>query len=144
MPKPANEHVRRRFAAQRTRDTTAEIQLRRELHRMGYRYRVDTVAEPSIRSKPDIVFRRKKVAVYVDGCFWHGCPEHFIPPKNNAAWWDEKISANRHRDASTRARLVEHGWRVLAFWEHEDVLVAANVVATALRSDPPVGQDDES
>ena len=136
MPQPANDHVRLRFAAQRTRDTTAEVALRRVLHGMGYRYRVDTRAEPSVRSKPDIVFRAKKVAVYVDGCFWHGCPQHFIPPKNNAAWWDEKISANRSRDERTRAQLAEAGWTVLSFWEHEDAREAAKTVVSALHCDP--------
>lgn len=132
MPRPANEHVRRRLASQRTRDTSVELRLRRRLHSMGYRYRVDVLAEPTVRSKPDIVFGAKRVAVYVDGCFWHGCPEHFIPPKNNATWWDEKISANKRRDAATRARLTELGWTVLAFWEHQDLDEAAAAIVAAL------------
>lgn len=100
---------------------------------MGLRYRLAVRVEPSIRSKPDIVFPRARVAVYVDGCFWHGCPTHFIPPKNNATWWADKIGANRERDHRVRTMLNQRGWLVLSIWEHEDMQVVATEVARAVR-----------
>jgi DNA mismatch endonuclease (patch repair protein) len=103
------------------------------------RYRLGVRAEPDIRSTPDIVFRVPKVAVYIDGCFWHGCPEHFISPKNNAAWWQEKIDANKRRDERVRHALAERGWTILSFWEHESPPdVAAKVLAALPRRKRPI------
>lgn len=90
------------------------------MHAVGLRYRVDYRPEPDVRTKPDIVFTRVKVAVYIDGCFWHGCPEHFIPPRNNAVWWREKIERNKARDLEATRALRDRGWRVVRHWEHED------------------------
>ena len=118
----------------RRRDTKPEVGLRTLLHRMGLRYRVDEKPLAGLRRKADLVFRRTKVAVYVDGCFWHGCPLHATWPKQNAAFWREKIETNRRRDADTDARLVAAGWAVVRVWEHEDSAEAAGRVAEAVRA----------
>jgi DNA mismatch endonuclease (patch repair protein) len=118
------------------RDTPAEIALRRELHRRGLRYRVDHAPLPELRRRADIVFTRRKVAVFCDGCWWHGCPEHRTWPKANAEWWEEKIDANKRRDGDTNARLAEAGWTVVRVWEHEDPVEAADRVETVVRAAP--------
>ncbi len=82
----------------------------------------------------DIAFTRAKVAVLIDGCFWHGCPVHYIPPKNNAVWWEQKIRANRARDRDTSLHLREIGWRVVRLWEHETVAEMVRKVEEALAS----------
>lgn len=79
------------------------------------------------------MFTRRKVAVFVDGCFWHGCPEHGTWPERNATFWREKILANKTRDADTNERLTDAGWIVIRIWEHEDPAVAADLVESALR-----------
>jgi DNA mismatch endonuclease (patch repair protein) len=119
--------------ANRSRDTAAELALRSELHRRGLRYRVDRQVLKGLRRRADMVFPRQQIAVFVDGCFWHGCPDHGTWPKNNAAWWRSKIEANRVRDADTDARLMEAGWLPVRVWEHEPVTEAADRVEEALR-----------
>ncbi|AGT90195.1 very short patch repair endonuclease [Rhodococcus qingshengii] len=121
-----------RMSAQRRRDTKPEIALRRELHRRGLRYFVDRAPVKGVRRRADLVFPRRKVAVFVDGCFWHSCPQHATFPKNNAQWWTDKLAANVVRDRDTDARLAEQGWTVIRIWEHEDPLVAAERVQKAL------------
>ncbi|BAH31032.1 very short patch repair endonuclease [Rhodococcus erythropolis] len=121
-----------RMSAQRRRDTKPEIALRRELHRRGLRYFVDRAPVKGVRRRADLVFPRRKVAVFVDGCFWHSCPQHATFPKNNAQWWTDKLAANVVRDRDTDARLTEQGWTVIRIWEHEDPLVAAERVQKAL------------
>ncbi|MDV8005519.1 very short patch repair endonuclease [Rhodococcus sp. IEGM 1318] len=121
-----------RMSAQRRRDTKPEIAIRRELHRRGLRYFVDRAPVKGVRRRADLVFPRRKVAVFVDGCFWHSCPQHATFPKNNAQWWTDKLAANVVRDRDTDARLAEQGWTVLRIWEHEDPLVAAERVQKAL------------
>ncbi len=86
-----------------------------------------------MRSRADVVFGPKKVAVFVDGCFWHQCPEHASQPKNNAQWWADKLAANVERDRRVDRRLEENGWSVVRVWEHEDVLAAADRVEAAIR-----------
>ncbi|MGC0366383.1 DNA mismatch endonuclease (patch repair protein) [Rhodococcus sp. 27YEA15] len=133
---PATDrHTSARMSAQRRRDTKPEIALRRELHRRGLRYFVDRAPVKGIRRRADLVFPRRKVAVFVDGCFWHSCPQHATFPKNNAQWWADKLAANVARDRDTDARLSDQGWSVIRVWEHEDPLVAAQRVQTAV-SDP--------
>ena len=117
------------------RDTPAEIALRRELHRRGLRYRVDFPPPPTVRRRADIVFRGRKIAVFCDGCYWHGCPDHGTWPKANAAWWRQKIEDNKRRDRDTDARLTAAGWRVIRVWEHEDPVVAAARIAEVVRAD---------
>jgi DNA mismatch endonuclease (patch repair protein) len=125
-----SESKRRAMQAQRVRDTKPEMALRRELHRRGLRYRVDVPVLP--RRKADIVFTRCKVAVFVDGCFWHGCPQHATWPQSNAAWWRTKIERNRERDVETSAELVGAGWEVVRVWEHEDPVRAAERIVSAI------------
>jgi DNA mismatch endonuclease (patch repair protein) len=96
---------------------------------MGYRYRVDVAPLAALRRRADIVFTRARVAVFVDGCFWHGCPDCDLRPKANAAWWREKLDRNRARDADTDTQLVRAGWAVVRVWEHEDLEASARRVA---------------
>lgn len=106
--------------ANRSRDTGPEIAVRRILHANGYRYRVHFQPEPGLRRRADIVFTRQRVAIFIDGCFWHGCPEHGRRNFNhNVDYWPSKIATNRARDLETTAALQDAGWQVLRFWEHE-------------------------
>ena len=122
-----------RMAKQRRRDTELEVALRRELHRVGLRYFVDKAPLPGMRRRADVVFPRRLVAVYVDGCFWHSCPQHATHPKNNAQWWADKLAANVARDRDTDRRLAEAGWTVVRIWEHEDPVIASERVVEAVR-----------
>lgn len=124
--------------ANRRRDTQPELRIRSALHRRGLRFRVDTAPLKGVRRRADIVLTRVHVAVFIDGCFWHGCPEHFIPPKTNADYWRQKIQRNRDRDNETDRILADAGWTVLRFWEHENPSDAANVIVKAWRA----GVDD--
>lgn len=105
--------------AVRRRDTKPELLLRSALHRRGLRFYVDRAPLPKMRRRADLVFPRKRVAVYVDGCFWHGCPVHGTWPKNNADWWRAKIERNQARDRDTDRQLADAGWAVVRVWEHE-------------------------
>jgi DNA mismatch endonuclease (patch repair protein) len=109
----------RRMSGVRKRDNAPEMAVRRLLHAAGLRYRVSWPVPGQRRRTIDIAFTRARLAVYIDGCFWHGCPLHGTSPKANAAWWAEKISTNRTRDADVTAQLEELGWTVMRFWEHE-------------------------
>jgi len=109
------------MVANRRVNTGPEMTLRRALHAAGLRYRVDSPLPFDRRRRADIVFPREKVAIFVDGCFWHGCPEHYVAPKANAAFWQSKVEANRGRDRDTDLRLAQMGWAVLRVWEHEVV-----------------------
>jgi DNA mismatch endonuclease, patch repair protein len=116
----------------RQRDTKPEVELRSELHRRGLRFYVDRPPLPLARRRADIVFSRLRVAVYVDGCFWHGCPLHGTQPKANADWWRSKLERNRERDRDTDKRLHAAGWSVVRVWEHERPGNAAERVARTL------------
>ena len=118
MPEPLDEVTRSRMRAQGRRDTKPELSIRRALHALGYRYRVDHQPDPELRCRGDIVFTRRRVVVFVDGCFWHGCPDHATAPKNNVEWWAEKFEANVARDRRNDAALFELGWTVVRVWEH--------------------------
>lgn len=126
---PSSEDASRRMARIRQKDTDAEIALRRELFRRGLRYRVDYVVSAKPRRVADIAFPGLKIAIFVDGCFWHGCPVHATWPKRNADLWKQKIEANQARDADTNERLRQAGWTVLRIWRHEAPVVAAATVA---------------
>jgi DNA mismatch endonuclease (patch repair protein) len=117
----------------RRRDTAPELALRSALHRLGLRFRVDKAVLPGSRRRADVVFAKSRVAVFVDGCFWHGCPDHGTMPKSNRSFWEEKLEANRKRDRSTDEQLERAGWSVLRFWEHMDPEVAAAKVAREVR-----------
>ncbi|MGB6246809.1 very short patch repair endonuclease [Gordonia sp. (in: high G+C Gram-positive bacteria)] len=125
--------VRKSMQSNRSRDTGPELKLRSELHRRGLRYFVDRAPIKGVRRRADIVFPRKKIAVFVDGCFWHGCPEHFTIAKTNAGYWAAKVDGTRARDRDTDRILTAAGWTVLRVWEHEDIGDAANRVVVAVR-----------
>jgi DNA mismatch endonuclease (patch repair protein) len=101
------------------KDTLPELELRRLLHAAGLRYRVSWPVPGLPRRTIDVAFTRRRIAVFVDGCFWHGCPVHGTLPRANAAWWANKIEANRRRDQQTTDHLSSLGWDVLRAWEHE-------------------------
>ncbi|WP_446725081.1 very short patch repair endonuclease [Nocardiopsis sp. N85] len=115
------------------RDTGPELAVRRLVHAAGLRYRVSARPVPTLRRTADLVFTRRRVAVFIDGCFWHGCPEHHTRARTNAAYWSEKVETNRSRDADTDRRLTEAGWTVLRFWEHEEPAEVAGRIVEAVR-----------
>jgi DNA mismatch endonuclease (patch repair protein) len=116
------------------RDTRPEKALRSAVHALGLRYRVNARPAPELRRSADLVFTKAKVAVFVDGCFWHGCPEHHRPATKNAEFWRGKIDANRVRDVETDRALVERGWAVVRIWEHDDAVEAAERIARLTRT----------
>jgi DNA mismatch endonuclease (patch repair protein) len=121
------------MSAQRREDTSPELAVRRELHRQGLRYRLHVAPLAGLRRKADIVFARARVAVFVDGCFWHGCPDHGRRHHEVNEWyWPEKIARNQRRDADTNERLREAGWTVVRVWEHELPDEAAQRITTAV------------
>ncbi|MFD0594035.1 very short patch repair endonuclease [Catellatospora coxensis] len=119
--------------ANKGRDTRPELMLRSAVHALGLRYRVSMRPLPGVRRTADLVFPRAKVAVFLDGCFWHGCPEHHTKAKTNAAFWAEKVQRTRQRDQETDLRLIESGWLPLRVWEHEQTAQAAQRVVTVVR-----------
>ncbi|MCL1870568.1 MAG: very short patch repair endonuclease [Promicromonosporaceae bacterium] len=125
-----------RMARVRNRDTAAELAVRRELYRRGRRYFVQRAVLPG-RRRVDVVFPRAKIAVYIDGCFWHSCPQHATHPKSNAEWWAEKLARNAARDRQADADLAAAGWRVVRIWEHEQASAAADTIEAALRDALP-------
>ena len=133
-PAPLTDGRSRNMQAIRRTGTKPEVRLRtKALHALGYRYRKDfPVVVQGLRVRPDIVFTRKKVAVFVDGCFWHRCPEHSRPPGRNAEYWGAKFVRNTARDALVTTRLGSEGWTVIRIWEHERLEDAVGVVAATL------------
>lgn len=123
----------RKMSSLARRDTLPEIELRQALHARGMRFRVQFPVPGNKRRRIDIAFTRVRLAVYVDGCFWHGCPEHGTQPVANADWWVWKIQRNQWRDRDTDEKLRHSGWTVLRVWEHEDVERAAVRVERAWR-----------
>lgn len=134
VPQASSEVILQRMRTTRRRDTKPELLLRSELDRRGLRYVVDHPVDGT-RRRADIVFKGARVAVYVDGCYWHGCPSHGTMPKSNGQWWKEKLDTNRSRDADTDARLTEAGWTVLRFWEHDDPVESAAKVVAVVRGE---------
>ena len=117
----------------RSRDTSPELRVRSLVHRRGLRYRVAQRPIPTLRRTADLVFRRAKVAIFIDGCFWHGCPEHYRPPSTNPDYWRDKIEGNCRRDQETDELLAQAGWEVLRFWEHEDPAGVAETIECSVR-----------
>jgi len=126
---PSSDDASRRMARVRQKGTQAEIDLRRALHARGLRYRLHVPLLMKPRRVADIVFPVARIAVFVDGCFWHGCPKHASWPKSNADFWREKIETNRSRDSDTDRRLDALGWNAIRVWEHEDASKAADRIA---------------
>lgn len=120
-----------RMAANRRRDTGPEIAVRRALHARGLRFRVDYSVLP--RRRADVAFPRHRIAVFIDGCFWHACPQHGTTAKSNATYWAAKLQANTRRDRDTDARLGDDGWLVLRFWEHELVDHIVDSIASLIQ-----------
>ena len=133
-PRPSSESASRRMSRTGQRDTTAEMKIRRRLHGMGFCYWVDQSVIDHPRRRADIAFTRARVAVFVDGCFWHGCPDHGTWPKSNVEFWRDKIETNRRRDLDTNRCLEVLGWKVVRIWEHEDPDVAAERIAAVVRA----------
>jgi DNA mismatch endonuclease (patch repair protein) len=121
----------------RSIDTRPERALRSELHRRGYRFRKATAPVADVRCRADLVFAGSRVAVFVDGCFWHRCPEHGTRPQTNSVYWQAKLDRNVDRDRRNDAALSEAGWTVVRVWEHEDVNAAADRVAGVVESRMP-------
>ncbi|HUV02481.1 MAG TPA: very short patch repair endonuclease [Desulfobacteria bacterium] len=119
-PSPSSEAAFKRMKAAKPRDTAPEKALRSALHKKGLRFRIDVKPIKELNRKADVVFRSAKVAVFVDGCFWHGCPIHGTQAKANAEFWEQKIKQNQERDTDTTRQLKAAGWRVIRVWEHED------------------------
>ena len=118
--------------ANRGRDTGPELAVRRLVHAAGLRYRVDTRPLPDLNRRADLVFTRARVAAFIDGCFWHGCPKHHTVARTNAGFWAEKVRRNQARDVETDRLLTEAGWIVIREWEHEDPAVVADRVLKAV------------
>lgn len=120
------------------RDTAPEMAVRRAVHALGLRYRVGVRPLATLRRTADLVFSRARVAVFVDGCYWHGCPHHYRPARLNAKFWSSKISRNQARDAETNEALTHAGWTVVRIWEHEDPMVAAERIHALVTRSPRV------
>lgn len=123
-PNPLNEQVSRQLSRMPVKNTRPEVQLRSALHALGLRFRLNG----GLPGRPDIVFTRARIAVFVDGCFWHACPEHGVMPKNNREWWQQKLGRNVERDREKDAELAARGWEVIHVWEHEDPVRAASLI----------------
>lgn len=126
------EGSRNSMRSNRRRDASPELAVRRRLHAAGLRYRVD-FAPLGGRRRADIVFTRQHVAEFIDGCYWHGCPDHATFPKRNSDYWLPKLARNVERDRETDQSLREAGWTVLRFWEHESPDDVARRIAVAVR-----------
>lgn len=133
-PQASSAAALARMKTARRRDTKPEMAIRSLLHARGLRYRVDVPPIEGMRSRADIVFAREKVAVFVDGCFWHLCPDHGTLPKANAEWWRAKLERNQARDEVTTASLSSGGWVVIRCWEHDAPSLAANRIERAVLS----------
>jgi DNA mismatch endonuclease (patch repair protein) len=139
-PHPTSRAVTAVMKGNRSQDTRPEVELRAELHKLGLRFRKDyTIRLPDRRVRIDVAFTRQRVAVFVDGCFWHGCPKHGHYPRKNVHYWGPKLERNRKRDAAVTDGLERAGWRVLRFWEHVPPADAARQVLDALSQYPSVG-----
>ena len=136
MPQPVPPSAAKSAQMSRVRNagTAPETAVRRELHRRGLRYRVNMPLPEVGGIRPDIVFTRVRVAIFIDGCFWHRCPEHGTSPKTNAGWWRRKLDSNVERDRKTDTAVAEAGWTVVRIWEHEDPINAADRIERIVRS----------
>jgi len=129
----SSSRARNVMRGNRSRDTRPELAVRSIVHRRGFRYRVSARPLPEVRRSADLLFAKAKVAVFVDGCYWHGCPEHYVPSLTNKDYWADKISRNRIRDIDTNSRLEAEGWLAIRIWSHMDPEEAADVICQALK-----------
>ena len=137
-PPPSSYVAQRTMEANRRSNTTPERLLRSELHARGLRYRVDRRIDLGNRHvRPDLVFGTARVAVFVDGCYWHRCPIHATHPVSNAEFWQAKFNRNVERDRADDEALTDAGWTVLRVWEHEDPAEAAARIESAVHSRRP-------
>lgn len=132
-PPPSSPLAQKTMSAQRQADTKPEIAVRSALHRRGLRYRKHLAPLQGLRCKADVVFLRQQVAIFIDGCFWHGCTQHGTVPKANNRWWRQKIEGNQARDRRNDEVLEHAGWAVVRIWEHEDPEAAADRVMAVVR-----------
>ena len=132
-PIPSSKAALNRMKAAKSRDTAPEKALRSALSKKGLRYRIDTKPVKEFNRRADIVFRPVKVAVFVDGCFWHGCPIHGTQAKANAEFWKAKIKRNQERDKDTTKQLKKAGWKVVRVWEHENPQKAAQRILKVIQ-----------
>lgn len=124
---PKSAAVSAQMSRMPSRDTTIELAVRRLLHAAGLRFRVHRRDLPGT---PDVVLPRARLAIFIDGCFWHDCELHRSLPKNNREWWGAKFAATRERDQRKDAELAEIGWLPVHYWEHEGPAeIASDVVA---------------
>lgn len=134
-PRPLDAATTKRMRANRRRDTGAELAVRSHLHRAGLRYFVDRpINLPGRAVRPDLTFLRARVAVFIDGCFWHACPEHGTRPRRNDGYWSAKLDRNVARDRAVDMALTEAGWAVVRHWEHEPADEAARAIAAVVAS----------
>ncbi|MGY1631868.1 very short patch repair endonuclease [Geodermatophilus sp. SYSU D01186] len=135
MPEASSSEALRRMQRQRRSGTGPEWAIRRLVHARGLRYRVDApLPLEGTRRRADMLFPGSRVAVFIDGCYWHACPTHGTKPKANASWWADKLAANVARDRDTDRRMQDAGWTVIRVWEHEDPAEAAERVVQRVRS----------
>jgi DNA mismatch endonuclease (patch repair protein) len=142
QPFASSVAMHERMSTQRRRDTAPEIAVRRAAHALGLRYFVHRRPMPGLRREADLVFPRARVAVFVDGCFWHSCPDHGVSPHVNAAYWSSKLARNVARDMETSAVLCAAGWRVVRVWEHEDPRSAADRIEHIIRGGGTANDSD--
>lgn len=136
--------ARKVMLGNRSRDTKPELAVRRLLHAAGLRYRVSFRPIANLRRTADIVFTKHRIAVFIDGCYWHACPVHGTTAKLNSAYWSTKLAGNVARDADTNNRLRDEGWIVLRFWEHEDPSAVASTIAETVTLQAERGSDSAS
>ena len=140
-PIASSPEISERMRQAKTRGTKPELMIRRLLHAAGYRYRVQFRASGLARRTVDLAFPCQRVAVFIDGCFWHGCTLHRSIPKSNNRWWSQKLTENHNRDVDTDERLKRLGWRVLRFWEHDDPANAVSMIRSVLKRRPGAKTD---
>lgn len=126
--------VRAVMQANKGKNTRPELALRSAVHALGLRYRVGIRPVPTVRRTADLVFTRAKVAVFMDGCFWHGCPAHYRPARRNSDFWAAKVEGTKRRDSETDELLSAAGWHIVRVWEHENPVDAAYRIADLVRS----------
>jgi DNA mismatch endonuclease (patch repair protein) len=132
-PAPSNASVSAVMRANKRENTRPEVAVRSILHRQGHRFRKHIrIDAGEVRVRPDVAFTRQKLAVFIDGCFWHGCPDHGNAPRANATYWRWKLARNKSRDIRVDTALRQAGWTVLRLWEHVPAEEAAEVVVSHL------------